>query len=524
MALSGITSESQIWNFLFAKLGNAYGTAGLMGNLFAESGLNSKNLQNSYEKKLGFTNETYTAAVDTGCYSNFIKDAAGYGLAQWTYWSRKQNLLQFIQARGTSIGDLEGQLNFLFHELSVNYGSVLAALKTAASVRAASDTVLTQYERPADQSEAVKTKRALYGQNYYNKYAGDLSPAEGGSTMSVKIGHASIDENGRAQGGIAGDQTGREVCTRDWYSKPWTSVIRPKDSSAAEKIAKAMEQACANDKIGYDQGQRTTLFAQAKACDWDLSRITTACETDCSALVAVCVNAAGISVSKDIYTGNEKSALLATEKFIAFTANEYTGASDKLRRGDILLGSGHTAVVLSNGSNAGAQDPNNNNNNTSYAGKGIGTATAKANMNIRTGAGTNYASSGIISKGTAVEVLEVLSSGWYKIVWPGAACGYAYTSNAGGQYYTYKASASSDSSAKTEPAQSFDKSVAGTYITTANLHLRIGAGTSKTSLAVMPKGAKVQCYGYYTTVSGTKWLYVAYGNMTGFCSIKYLKK
>ena len=57
-----------------------------------------KNLQNSYESKLGFTDDTYTAAVDNGSYGNFVKDSAGYGLAQWTYWSRKENLLNF--ARG----------------------------------------------------------------------------------------------------------------------------------------------------------------------------------------------------------------------------------------------------------------------------------------------------------------------------------------------------------------------------------------------------------------------------------------
>ena len=61
--------------------------------------------------------------------------------------------------------------------------------------------------------------------------------------MAVTIGHASIDENKNIKGGAAGDQTGKEVCTRSWYSKPWTSVIRPKDSAKAEKIAKAMEQA-----------------------------------------------------------------------------------------------------------------------------------------------------------------------------------------------------------------------------------------------------------------------------------------
>lgn len=343
--------------------------------------------------------------------------------------------------------------------------------------------------------------------------------------MSVMIGHASIDENGKAQGGAAGDQTGKEVCTRTWYSKPWTCVIRANSSIVAEKIAKAMEQACANDKIGYDQSQRTTLYTQAKACGWDLSKITTACETDCSALVAVCVNAAGITVSKDIYTGNEKSALLATEQFTVYTSSDYTGSSSKLKRGDILLGNGHTAVVLGNGSDANSSSESASAGNISYSGKGIGTATAKATMNIRLGAGTSYKSYGTIGKGTAVEVLEVLASGWYKIVWPDASCGYAYTSNAGGAYYTYKAnSSSSSSSAKAESAQSFDKTLAGTYATTANLNMRVGAGTSKTILKTLPKGTKVQCYGYYTAVNGAKWLYVTADGQTGFCSSAYLKK
>ena len=170
--------------------------------------------------------------------------------------------------------------------------------------------------------------------------------------MSIKIGHASCDENRSARGGIAGDQTGGEVCTRSWYNKPWTSVIRAKDSGVAERIAVAMEQACANDKIGYDQGQRTTLYTQAKAMNWDLSKITTACECDCSSLVAVCVNAAGISVSKDIYTGNQKAALSETGKFIVYTSAQYVGSDSNLKRGDILLGDGHTAIVLGNGQGA----------------------------------------------------------------------------------------------------------------------------------------------------------------------------
>lgn len=167
--------------------------------------------------------------------------------------------------------------------------------------------------------------------------------------MAVTIGHASIDENKNIKGGAAGDQTAKEVCTRTWYSKPWTSVIRPKDSAKAEKIAKAMEQACANNKIGYDQNQRTTLYTQAKAVNWDLSKVATACECDCSSLVAVCVNAAGITVSKDIYTGNEKTALANTGAFTVLTDSKYISKADYLKRGDILLGAGHTAIVLTDG-------------------------------------------------------------------------------------------------------------------------------------------------------------------------------
>lgn len=172
--------------------------------------------------------------------------------------------------------------------------------------------------------------------------------------MSVYIGHASIDERGKANGGTAGDQTGKEVYKRTWYSKPWHTVFRPKSAAVAEKIAKAMEQACANNNIGYDQYQRTTLYTQAKAKNWDISKVTVKCETDCSALVAVCCNAAGITVSKDMYTGNEKTVLNGTGKFTVYTASKYTGGTDYLLRGDILLGTGHTAIVLSDGAKAKA--------------------------------------------------------------------------------------------------------------------------------------------------------------------------
>ena len=171
-------TERQIWDYLFGRIGNAYGVAGLMGNLFAESGLHPNNLQNSYNKKLNITDEEYTRLVDDGNYPDFIADKAGYGLAQWTFWSRKQALLDFAKDRGVSIADLQMQLDFMWKELNDSHPAVLIVLKEAKSVREASDAVLMWYEKPADQSEAVQAKRAGYGQGYYEKYAsGEVSGA-----------------------------------------------------------------------------------------------------------------------------------------------------------------------------------------------------------------------------------------------------------------------------------------------------------------------------------------------------------
>lgn len=327
--------------------------------------------------------------------------------------------------------------------------------------------------------------------------------------MAVVIGHASIDERGKVNGGQAGDQTGKEVCTRNWYNKPWTVVFRPKNSNHAEKIAYTMEQACKNDNIGYDQYQRTTLYNLAKECNFDLSKITTKCETDCSALVSVCVNAAGITVSKDMYTGNQEAVLKATNKFEILKDDKYLNTYTALKRGDILLGKGHTAIVLFNTAvtptpTTSSTSKNEVVENKTYDGKEIGTAVAKVNINIRSGSSTTYKSYGSIQKGTKVKVLSMLNNGWFKIVWTKCEKGYAYTYYNNGNYYDYTPK--------------------DTYVTTANLHLRKDAGTNSKSICVIPKGSKVVYTGDYKTVDSIKWFKIMYNNKTGYSSSKYLKK
>ena len=169
----------------------------------------------------------------------------------------------------------------------------------------------------------------------------------------VRVGSARIDERGRAYGGRAGDQTGRELSTQKWYlhKKGWR-VFRAKDRAAALKIAADMEAACKNSHIGYDQWQRNTLYKVAEPLGFDCAKVKTDCETDCSALVRVCCAYAGImGLPSDFRTGNMPQNLLATGMFVELRGAKYTDQSAYLGKGDILVTRthGHTVVVLDDG-------------------------------------------------------------------------------------------------------------------------------------------------------------------------------
>lgn len=170
--------------------------------------------------------------------------------------------------------------------------------------------------------------------------------------MSVTIAHASISENGTVKNGTAGDQTKKEVCTRPWYRNGWTCVIRFNEPRMAEKVAQCMENACKNNNIGYDQLQRNTLLFQARKYNYDVSKVNTPCETDCSALVSVACMYAGVPESALTLSGNcattntLQAVLKATGDVQIFTTPLYTANTSRLKRGDILLKAGHHVVVV----------------------------------------------------------------------------------------------------------------------------------------------------------------------------------
>lgn len=287
--------------------------------------------------------------------------------------------------------------------------------------------------------------------------------------MSVLLGHASIDERGKAYGGQAGDQTGKEVFIQPWYSSGWNIVLRPKNTEVAEKMAIACETLCKENMVGYDQYQRNTLWDELEKVGWNPSALKTKCETDCSAFMTACARVAGINIPRVALGGGQynapvtqtmRNAFSSTGYFDVLTDSKYCTSDKYVKRGDILVReSGHTAMVLSNGESSGTP--------TTSVGTNVPQPTVSSNVSTVTATGVAHA---------------------------------------------------------------FDKSRAGTYTVVENngTGLRNAPEANSYNYVNLPKGTRVQNYGYYDICSDEEWLYiqVVYAGVTytGFCAAKHLSK
>lgn len=174
----------------------------------------------------------------------------------------------------------------------------------------------------------------------------------------MSISNCGSDERGNLKGGIAGDQTGKEWRVRSWYNGNWNVVLHHPDKTVRNLIAEMARKAAENDLIGYNQNKRLTFWEHLKKSNYDPSKITVACEADCSSCVGAIVKGAGYrlnnakmqKVSPSIYTGNERDALKSAG-FEERTASKYLTSDAYLFAGDILLREGHhTAINVTDGS------------------------------------------------------------------------------------------------------------------------------------------------------------------------------
>lgn len=178
--------------------------------------------------------------------------------------------------------------------------------------------------------------------------------------MEKYIAHASIDENGKIKGGAAGDQTGKEVCIRTWYNKPWDYVLRLKNELVRKQFANNMIDMANNNNIGYDQNQRNGILTQAIKVDFDFSKIKTKCECDCSSSITAAVLGAIYKVLgeekyeeayKVLYAGKNcrttstlRSGLNTLKMITVFSGKDHIASTDKAVYGDIYISEGHHVV------------------------------------------------------------------------------------------------------------------------------------------------------------------------------------
>lgn len=195
--LTGKDNETKIFNYLVKAGYNKIAASGIMGNIKCESRFKPQNLQGVYETKFNLNDDQYTAKINSGEISReqFYNDHAGYGLAQWTYWSRKKALYDYIMPKYKDISSLIGQCEFLVKELK-GYKLSPAELNVYDTVREVSDIIVKVYEKPADQSEAACEKRANAGLSCLNKFMASSEDSEctKSTTNIKKITIETVDE------------------------------------------------------------------------------------------------------------------------------------------------------------------------------------------------------------------------------------------------------------------------------------------------------------------------------------------
>lgn len=168
--------------------------------------------------------------------------------------------------------------------------------------------------------------------------------------MSILICQASIDEHGNAKGGVAGDQTSKEVFVRDWYEADWHTCLRPKNEELAQKSVAAAVYLANCNYVGYDQKQRNSLHTLLRLNGYNWEKLNHTCETDCSAFMTAVALCGGAKTLE--YLVNAPVTSNMVEKFVesgyyeALTDKKYLTGTDYLQPGDILVKKGHTIIIV----------------------------------------------------------------------------------------------------------------------------------------------------------------------------------
>lgn len=165
-------SESTILKALVEGGMTVVGACAMGGNMKAESSMKANIAQRGLTK---LTDEQYTQAADSGTI-NFANDAVGYGLCQWTFRTRKKNLLDYAKRNGKSVGDEAMQTQFCILELKTDYPKLWQYLCQTEDIYNATVQVCKEYENPAVKNNET---RAEFAREMFWRYGAELSSTAG---------------------------------------------------------------------------------------------------------------------------------------------------------------------------------------------------------------------------------------------------------------------------------------------------------------------------------------------------------
>ena len=208
----------------------------LLAQIQKESLFKPENLEDSKNISLHMSDLDYVRAVDNGSYTNFVNDAAGFGLAQWTFRSRKQNFLNYFKARGKSIADLETQISFLIWEMKGYFGAIWNKCQTSHDLKDLTWTLLDTWENPAEKQNNM-VERYGYAQQWFKQFSNQNSSKKEASGMTKqdavklvldlarseigyreKASNSGLDDKTANAGGANWTKYARDLDRTNWYN------------------------------------------------------------------------------------------------------------------------------------------------------------------------------------------------------------------------------------------------------------------------------------------------------------------
>lgn len=173
-----------IWNKLKSHGLSDISVASLMGNFYAESYCVPYIVQNNLSPPFSYS-INYTNNVDNGTISenDFVyhgPNGGGYGLAQWTYKTRKQKLYNLKNSGAyPSIGNYVLACDMVWVELnSSDFTNVYNYLFSTHTFFEKVKYVMLYYENPDDISSGAQETRFDYAHAIYEYMQGDTPPTD----------------------------------------------------------------------------------------------------------------------------------------------------------------------------------------------------------------------------------------------------------------------------------------------------------------------------------------------------------